>query len=229
MPEEGLRVQRLSGGSRPGVHHRGAAEAGRDRHPGREALAHAQEVGHDAFVIAAEEHAGPAEAGVDLVRYEQQAPRIAQVAQRTQEPVGRHALAPASLHGLDEHGADRYRRLRGRALNVREIAEAREHRELGQPGHERVAEVAAPRRVEGSQGQAVVGALEGDDTRAARRQQRGRAAIVGWAVFVGAILVLGASMLFRNSIQGYLGQLVAVVTAMAVGAWLYEGRTDFTR
>jgi len=36
-------------------------------------------------------------------------------------------------------------------------------------------------------------------------------------------------MLFRNSIQGYLGQLVAVVGAMAAGAWLYAGRTDFTR
>ena len=64
---------------------------------------------------------------------------------------------------------------------------------------------------------------------AARRQQRGRAAILGWAVFIGAVLVLAVSMLFRNSIQGYLGQLVAVVTALAVGAWLYEGRTDFTR
>jgi hypothetical protein len=64
---------------------------------------------------------------------------------------------------------------------------------------------------------------------AARRQQRNRDSIVGWTVFVGVVLVLAASMLFRNSIQGYLGQLVAVVTAMAVGAWLYEGRTDFTR
>jgi type IV secretory pathway VirB2 component (pilin) len=36
-------------------------------------------------------------------------------------------------------------------------------------------------------------------------------------------------MVFRNSIQGYLGQLVAVVTAMAVTVWLYVGRTDFTR
>lgn len=64
---------------------------------------------------------------------------------------------------------------------------------------------------------------------AARRQRRGRAAIFGWAVFVGAILLLAASMLFRNSIEGYLGQLIAIVMAMAVGAWLYEGRTDFTR
>jgi hypothetical protein len=48
-------------------------------------------------------------------------------------------------------------------------------------------------------------------------------------VFVGAVLVLGATMVFRNAIQGYLGQLMVVVTAMAVTVWLYEGRTDFTR
>jgi hypothetical protein len=64
---------------------------------------------------------------------------------------------------------------------------------------------------------------------AARRQQRGRAAILGWAVFAGAVLVLAASTLFRNSIQGYLALLMVVVSAMSVAAWLYEGRTDFTR
>ena len=77
-------------------------------------------------------------------------------------------------------------------------------------------------------GYAQMGPLAQEAT-AARRQGRGRAAIAGWAVFVGAILVLGVSMVFRNSIQGYLGQLVAIVAAMAVGAWLYAGRTDFTR
>jgi hypothetical protein len=77
-------------------------------------------------------------------------------------------------------------------------------------------------------GYAQMGPLAQEAT-AARRQRRGRAAIVGWAVFVGAVLMLAASMLFRNSIQGYLGQLVAVVGAMAAGAWLYAGRTDFTR
>ena len=77
-------------------------------------------------------------------------------------------------------------------------------------------------------GYAQMGPLAQEAT-AARRQGRGRAAIAGWAVFVGAILVLGVSMVFRNSIQGYLGQLVAIVAAMAVGAWLYQGRTDFTR
>ena len=77
-------------------------------------------------------------------------------------------------------------------------------------------------------GYAQMGPLVQEAT-AARRQRRGRAAILGWAVFVGAVLVLGASMLFRNSIQGYLALLMVVVSAMSVAAWLYEGRTDFTR
>ena len=77
-------------------------------------------------------------------------------------------------------------------------------------------------------GYAQMGPLAQEAT-AARRQQRGRAAILGWAVFVGAVLVLGATMVFRNAIQGYLGQLMVVVVAMAVTVWLYEGRTDFTR
>ena len=64
---------------------------------------------------------------------------------------------------------------------------------------------------------------------AARRQGRGPAAVVGWVVFVGAVLVLAASTLFRNSIQGYLALLMVVVSTMSVAAWLYEGRTDFTR
>jgi hypothetical protein len=77
-------------------------------------------------------------------------------------------------------------------------------------------------------GYAQVGPLAQEAT-AARRQRRGRAAIVGWAVFVGAILLLAALLLFRNSLEGYLAQLVAVASAMVVGAWLYAGRNDFTR
>jgi len=77
-------------------------------------------------------------------------------------------------------------------------------------------------------GYAQMGPLAQEAT-AARRQGRGRAAVLGWTVFVGAVLVLGATMVFRNAIQGYLGQLMVVVTAMAVTVWLYEGRTDFTR
>ena len=75
---------------------------------------------------------------------------------------------------------------------------------------------------------AQVGPLT-QESSAARRQGRGRAAAFGWAVFVIVILVLAASMLFRGSVQGNLGPLMAAVAAMAVAAALYEGRTDFTR
>jgi len=75
---------------------------------------------------------------------------------------------------------------------------------------------------------AQLGPLAQEST-AARRQRRGRAAIVGWAVFVSVILVLSASQFFLQSIQGHLWQAVAVVAAMGVAAALYQGRTDFTR
>jgi len=64
---------------------------------------------------------------------------------------------------------------------------------------------------------------------AARRQGRGRAAIVGWAVFGVAILLLAVGMFFRHLIQANLGQITAIVMAMVVAAKLYTGRTDYTR
>jgi len=64
---------------------------------------------------------------------------------------------------------------------------------------------------------------------AARRQRRFRAAIVGWTVFVGAILFLVASQIVLGSVFGRVGLLAVVATAMVVSAVLYQGRTDFTR
>jgi drug/metabolite transporter (DMT)-like permease len=64
---------------------------------------------------------------------------------------------------------------------------------------------------------------------AARRQGRGRAAIVGWMVFAGAILLLAMGMFFRHLIQANLGQMLAIVMTMVVAAAIYQGRTDFTR
>ncbi|MFV2073119.1 MAG: hypothetical protein ACC742_10775 [Thermoanaerobaculales bacterium] len=67
------------------------------------------------------------------------------------------------------------------------------------------------------------------ESSAARRQQRSAAAIAGWAVFVGAILVLAASQFFMRSVAGYLGLAMVAVAAMGVAATLYQRRTDFTR
>jgi len=74
----------------------------------------------------------------------------------------------------------------------------------------------------------ITGPLAQEST-AARRQQRSTAAIVGWAVFVGAILVLAASQFFMHSIYGHFGVAMAAVAAMGVAAALYQRRTDFTR
>jgi hypothetical protein len=64
---------------------------------------------------------------------------------------------------------------------------------------------------------------------AARNQRRTRAAVAGWAVFVGAVVFLVASQFILGSAYGVLGQLMTVVAAMVVSAVLYQGRTDFTR
>lgn len=64
---------------------------------------------------------------------------------------------------------------------------------------------------------------------AARRERRDRASAVGWAVFIGAILLLAVSWLFSGATFGYVGPMIAVVVAMAAAVPLCEGRTDFTR
>ncbi len=69
----------------------------------------------------------------------------------------------------------------------------------------------------------------GQESCAARRQHRGRAGLVGWAVFAGVILVLAGCQIFLRSTQGHLWQVMAIVAAMAVAVVLYQGRTDFTR
>ena len=67
------------------------------------------------------------------------------------------------------------------------------------------------------------------ESSAARRQQRSTAAMTGWAVFVGAILVLTASQYFMHSIYGLLWVAMAAVAAMGVAAVLFQRRTDYTR
>ena len=75
---------------------------------------------------------------------------------------------------------------------------------------------------------AQLGPLAQEST-AARRQKRSMAAVAGWAVFVGAILVLAASQFFMRSMYGHFGFVMAAVASMGVAAVLYRRRTDFTR
>jgi len=67
------------------------------------------------------------------------------------------------------------------------------------------------------------------ESSAARRQQRGRASLAGWAVFCLAILVLAASQFVLESGWGQVGQLATALVAMAAAWLLFQGRTDFTR
>jgi hypothetical protein len=75
---------------------------------------------------------------------------------------------------------------------------------------------------------AQLGPLAQEST-AARRQRRSTAAVAGWGVFVGAILVLAASQFFMHSIYGHFGFAMAAVASMGVAAALFQRRTDFTR
>ena len=69
----------------------------------------------------------------------------------------------------------------------------------------------------------------GQEASAAHRQRRGRATVVGWTVFVVAILFLVASQFVLGSIYGQVGLVTVVVMTMVVAAALFVGRTDFTR
>ena len=88
------------------------------------------------------------------------------------------------------------------------------------------------RMVSGFAGQfwayAQLGPLAQEST-AARRQRRSSATIAGWAVFVGAILVLATCQFFMHALWGHLGVASAAVAALVVAALLYQRRTDFTR
>ncbi len=75
---------------------------------------------------------------------------------------------------------------------------------------------------------AQLGPLAQEST-AARRQRRTGAALTGWGVFGIVILILAASQFVMHVIYGHLGVAAAIVTAMAVAAALFVGRTDFTR
>jgi hypothetical protein len=75
---------------------------------------------------------------------------------------------------------------------------------------------------------AQLGPLAQEST-AARRQQRNRAAVSGWALFATTILVLATSQFFMHSMLGHLGVAIANITAIGAALSLYQGRTDFTR
>jgi hypothetical protein len=75
---------------------------------------------------------------------------------------------------------------------------------------------------------AQMGPLAQEST-AARRQRRTRAAATGWLIFSAAILVLATAQFFNHRFEAQIGVGVVVVVAMIVAAVLYQGRTDFTR
>ncbi len=67
------------------------------------------------------------------------------------------------------------------------------------------------------------------ESTAALRQGRRTAAVLGWAVFVGAILLLAAVQVIGGAAFGLAAQIAVAVVAMATSASLYAHRTDLTR
>ena len=132
--------------------------------PPPSALARRHNVGRDAGVLIAEQVAGAADAGLDLVEDQQQAVLVAQLAQALEESVRQHAHAALAHHRLDHDGAGlRADRLLGRfQIGISHLIEAFDRRAEafqvflvagGGDGRERAA---------------VEGAFEGDDAVALR-------------------------------------------------------------
>lgn len=78
--------------------------------------------------------------------------------------------------------------------------------------------------------------LLAQEATAAHQQRRRRAAVAGWAGFVGAVLLLVTLSLAALVLQWpltwislHLGNLIVAVPAMFASVALYAGRTDFTR
>ena len=153
----------------------GAADAGRDRHARGEALADAQQIRHDALVLAGEPAARCDRSRCRPRRRSAASLRASQSARSSREEAARrNALAAAALDRLDEHGADRAPRL-ARARGARR-PRRRSARSASRPGRRAAngsRKSRAPGRVERAEREPVVGALEGDDAGAAGREQRG--------------------------------------------------------
>ena len=77
-------------------------DGGQRHDPAAERLAEDVHVGDDALVLAGERRAGPAETRLDLVRHQEDAALGAELAGRTEVPLGRHDHARLALDRFDE-------------------------------------------------------------------------------------------------------------------------------
>jgi hypothetical protein len=77
-------------------------DGGQRHDPATERLAEDVHVGDDALVLACERRAGPPETRLDLVGHQQDAALGAELAGRTEVPLGRHDHAGLALDRLDE-------------------------------------------------------------------------------------------------------------------------------
>ena len=107
------RLAAVGGGVVAGLERRGDVDLGGarpDGHAVAERLGHGDDVGLHAEVLEAEPLAGAAEAGLDLVDHEQDAPLVAQALDALEVLGGGRVDAALALHGFEQDGGDRWRR-----------------------------------------------------------------------------------------------------------------------
>ena len=193
-------------------------------------LAQDHHVRPHAFMVAGEQLAGAAQAGLNFIGHEQDVVAAAQVGHGPQVPGGRHDDAGLALDGLQQHGGGvgRNRVLQGRRVAIGDGDEA------GREGAERVAVGGLGGERNDAQGAAVEVPRGGDDLRLA-----GREALDGVAPLAGQLQgglhCLGAGVhrqrevVAGERVQGFIEQPELVVAEGARGQrellrLLHQGR-----
>ena len=198
------------------VHDLGARHADAERHAGRDAFGHADDVGLDAGVLDGPPLAGAARAGLHFIGDQQDAVLVADAAQFLHEDGGGDDVAAFALDRLDEDGGYLFGRKRGLEELLFDVARAAQREgffflraaataaigvgiaDVGYSGHERRKAAALLRLRRGERerahGASVEGSEEGDDVLAA-------------GVIAGD---------FQSALDGF-GAGVAVVEAMRAG------------
>src|SRR5205814_10181406 len=95
------------------IHHRGSCDDGAQGEPDGDPLGQAEDVAGDSPMLGREHLPGPPDPALDLVKDEQDAMLIAELAESRQEVEGRDDITSLALDRLDEDGGQLLRRADG--------------------------------------------------------------------------------------------------------------------
>jgi hypothetical protein len=180
MAEKGAGMKRFTRGFWPGrVHEVSAAHTGGKREPARQGLAQANQVWHDAGVLAGEPAARPSEASVNLVQHQERIGIVAKPAEHRQKSGRGNIDTAPTLNRFHQYGPDPFvaQQPADRLFDPFQVAgapwkrnEVPDASQLIEPGP---AKVIAIRGVEGSISKAVICARKGDNAGPSGGQHRG--------------------------------------------------------